>query len=272
LNAFPRAKNAELSVFVGLSNSPERMLGHNVLVCTKSLPEELEDFAVRNIQSLDGSLNWPKHVLANFERVILLSREDFSTSVGFARWGRLELSDRFPVSLERAPQCDQELRAVILQHDLISGTKTAEDLFAALSPLCSVRKISTTVDDPKAAQAILNADIHVHVGFFNLGNSNAITPFDSLAAGYYTSIVPSSSQSRAELGQELLNEAGPRTYVEIDDTVDDAVTSCSKMLRRLRAMRSQGFQVNPELARFARINEGYHLACMKRFEENLQKC
>lgn len=271
LSALPSAKNAELSVFVGLGNAPESMLGRNLLVCTRPLTEELEDFAARHAGNMDGSPNWARNLLANFDSVILLSRHDFRRSSGFARWVPVILSGRFPVILERpARRC--ALRAVILQHDPKTGAKAAADLVAALSPLCDLRLVPAPDGEPGAEQDILDADIHVHVGYRDIGKPTAITPFDSLAAGYYTSILLSSSQSRVDLGHALEHEAALRTYVDIADTVEMAVASCSNMIRRLGAMQSQGFHVNPELGRFARLNENYLSACQKRFEEQLGRC
>lgn len=269
LSAFPKPKNAAMAVFDGLVNAPEAHLGRNVLVCAQPLQTELAAFAARNDVDITSSAMWWKNVLRNFERVIFLDRHSLAQSVGFSPWARLSLADHFPVFLDGSPNQSINAHVLILNHHPATGAKEILEIHDRLSGRCAISVL--TINDPHLAylDAIPTATIHIHYGYDNNTSPVGLTPFDSLANGVYTVVLPALVKAggpvRQEVDTSVVKETRTRSYALLADDIDEAVIFVERTLNRLSRFAEEKFAINPELQRFDRMNEEYITTMLARF-------
>lgn len=280
LSAFPKPKNAAMAFFDGLVNAPEAHLGRNVLVCTQPLQAELAMFAARN--GVDSTLSpmWWRNVLRNFERVILLDRYALAQSVGFAPWARLSLADHFPVILA-PPNQRNAAQVLILNHDPVAGAKEILEIYDRLSSQCTVSVCAVDSLGAVVPDAMTSAAIHIHYGYDNHVSPAGLTPFDSLANGVYTAILPTllkanlrkstplATPLRQEVDARIIKEAKARSYALLADNLDELQTFVGRALYRLSMFAHEKLAINPELQRFDRMNEEYISNMLGRFTKQV---
>ena len=257
LSAFPPAKFPKKNIFLGLINAPEMMLGHNVMICSQPLSDELGDFIARNSRTKETSGSWMKNILSNFQKVIVLDQSDFPSSASFMPWVPVVLASRIPVVLEKKSKGNAKVRVLLIQHGKAPRVGISKKLHEELGPLCEVIELSEKEPFGPALEEMLNADIHIHLGYSAFEKPNIFSPFDSMINDAYTVILADHPDSEAQIENRLRQEANIRTYVQIVTTETETVNASQEMLRRLLIIQQSKLSLNPELMKFAPLNEKY---------------
>ncbi|WP_394692844.1 hypothetical protein [Hyphobacterium sp.] len=259
LGAFPAGRHANLALFVGLPNTPEKMLGRNILICTRSLPDELQEFEARNLGSGGASDFWVRNVLSNFDCVILLDHLHFRQSLGLAPFVPMRMANRLPVLLDPTGMSDTP-EVAIFDHGAGLDPKRHSNLREGLSQLARATVISPETPVKNGMDILARADLHIHVGFSYFAPIAAITPLDSMSNAIYTIALQETEGANSTKVDSLQErEFQSRSYTEIVYTISDALTRSQKMLERIILMQKKNMVLNrnPEIYRFRQMNKTF---------------
>jgi len=268
LSGFPASKRAEAVVFNGLINAPQEITGNNFLICSQSLPDELREFSRRNIKTEDTNKNWIKNILSNFKKVIVLGEAEFADSASFMPWVPVEAIREFPIFLQGANKYNTKISVLLIHHRGPHDESLSERLRSELEMSCDIIEISKINIYDIELEAVLNADIHIHVGYSVLEQTRTLSPLDSIVNNAYTIVLVDISNKDIQVSPKVRQAANMRTSVSIVDTAKDLIDCSNKALRRLTEIKKNNLSVNPELAKFASENEKYILDCYQELMEN----
>ena len=255
----------DTALFFGLCCAPEHMMGRNFLVCLRPLAEELADFEVRFPQLAEGSANWCRDILRNFERCIFVNEADLRASVGFSPWIELALAANLPVRLPRPrlSRDDHALDIAIFVHDPACHEE-AEAVRASLPG--AARPHLVTVDDTaETVQQHASSAVHIHCGYSEAHSTPLITPFDSVISGIYCL----THGAATDLSSVLRQLFELRSYTQAYITPDDIGRACANTHEKLLGLRDAGVRFNPEIKRFETANQQFFETCIHRLEEQL---
>lgn len=267
LSAFAPARHARTALFVGLANAPEAHLGRNILVCARPLRAEIEDFGLRLAAGGETGLPdlWWRSLLRNFHCAILLDRSDFAASAGFAPWIPLVLADRFPVVLPRRTDTAGADHVLILNHDPAADAQQMRRSYGALAETARLSVLSPETPAPADLAEMLAAPVHIHHGYSNHQRATGLSPFDSLANGIYTVVLPPEEATLGAVGHELQQEAATRGYALLTADRTAALAFARRALDRLAMLARGNMHINPEIQRLERLNAEYLAAMFGQF-------
>lgn len=250
------------TVFVGLSNLPQEMMGRNSLVCTRPLAAELEDFARRNALDRADAAHWTPALLRNFDAAIFTDIATFNASKGFAPWLRLLVAPNFPVQIQRAAETSDEVRIAVILHGKTPADEALED---RLGEFGKVETLSADTDAQAGGRTLSDAAVHIHVGYTYPGSVAGMSPFDSAMSRKYCVIMSQEPDPRVQFGAYLTKVLRARSYCAIAQSPASAAAACETMIDRMDVMARNDFRINPELAAYAHGNETQRNKSLRRF-------
>jgi hypothetical protein len=268
VHAFASSRSERPGVFLGLVNAPQDMAGCNTLVVTRSLKAEVRAFFDRMGLAQGKRLGAARDILKGFDKVVVCDRGELEESLGFAPWAQIALVDQFLIKVEISASSPVTGNAVVFEHpgadpaDVEATVRMASTLLPT-TVLASSDKLDST--SLKAMQA----PIHIHVGFSHRLPCTALSPLDSLVSGAYTAVVDRDNAGIACAGDIVLREVAARPYAKVVTKVSKLEVELRRLVQRYAAVESQGLQFNPEIQRFAKMNENLIVDGTRRLEEQV---